>query len=597
MNLDTGELKLNIPNMVVTGRSVSRGIGIGRAVCLYGSKRQFFKTKVLPEAVDSEIQRLREAVSIARGQLQAIVDDSAAGEAQTEIFESHLMLLTDVVLQKKTEDSIVNDEINCEWAVSKVIEEFSAHYKQISAEHVREKYIDVEDVGERLVSALRIEMEIEFAFEPDAIIVARELNPSTLIEIAAFRPAAIVTERGGWTSHAYILARELEIPAVTGISQLLRRTDTGAKLIVDGYKGEIVIAPSPEIEEKYRASVYAKPLNDKTPDVRSFGPRVKTLDNVDIRICANLDLVRKSLDVERIRKFGVGLYRSEYLFRRYSDYPSEEKQLKRYSEILNLAGESNVKVRTFDLSIGEFADPNQQAEKNPALGLRGIRLSLKDKQQFRLQIRALLRAGHGNNLDIVLPMVSDVGEIQRVKEVIRAESEELARLGVDYDLHGLGAMIEVPSMIFHIDEVLEQVDFVNIGTNDLVQYLLAVDRDNDIVADLFDTLHPSFLRALKVLFTAADKAGKEAVVCGEMAGSSLYVPLLTGLGARCLSMNPASIDRIANLIEQISVQEACEMANEVLKCSTARDAEETLRHNYRKYWPHIARFSASFSKA
>ena len=572
------------------GRSVGRGIGVGDVLCLYGTKRQFFKSKINSASRDNEIARLRSAVKIAEKQLDSIAHDSAAGEGQAGIFETHLLFLKDHSLMRKIESVITEERVNSEWAVSSVIAEYSAKYQSLLDKHLREKYIDLEDVGERLIAALGGEREVDYKIEGNPVVVAREINPSTLIEIAAAEPSGLVTENGGWTSHTFILARELGIPAVTGIAKLLRRTETGDKMIVDGYRGEIVIDPSRELIKEYETPErLSKTGSEKAAYEAS--PVVSTIDGENIRICANLDLSLTANELARVKEFGIGLYRSEYLFKRYSGYPTEDEQYAKYLEIMALAGDSPVKMRTFDLTLEEIVDTEPVRQKNPALGMRGIRLSLRDEAQFRTQIRALLRAGADRNLDIVLPMVSDISELRLSKRILTDECLRLKESGIPYGVPRLGVMIEVPAVLFMIDDVLELIDFVNVGTNDLVQYLLAVDRDNDSIAGYFRTLHPAVIRSLRLIFDAANRHGKEAVVCGEMAGAPLYTPLLIGLGARTLSMNPGSVNRIAGIISKISSQEATEIALKVSKEATADDAEAVLREFYRKTWPHISQFS------
>ncbi|MDH3494231.1 MAG: phosphoenolpyruvate--protein phosphotransferase [Acidobacteriota bacterium] len=576
-------------NRVFAGRAVSRGVGVGTVLCLFGANRQFFKSRIEPQATGSEIRRFRKALKTAEEQLNRIVSAEDAGEGQSGIFETHLLFLKDRSLILKIESMIAEQRVNCEWAVSSVIDEYAAKYKKLSDKHLREKHIDLEDVGNRLIAALGGERETGLEVDGHAVVVAREINPSTLIEIASAQPAALVTQNGGWTSHTFILARELGIPAVTGISELLRRTETGERMIVDGFRGEIVVDPSDELINQYRM-----PESIGVPNVEvdePATPQVRTIDGEEIRLCVNLDLALDAAEIERVSDFGVGLYRSEYLFKRFAGYPLENEQYEKYLEVLELARDSPVIIRTFDLGPGEIVGGGTAREKNPALGMRGIRLSLRDELQFRIQIRALLRAGVKKNLDIVFPLVSDISELRQTKEIVSEEQAKLKSEGQHTSHPRLGAMIEVPAAVMMIDEIFAITEFVNVGTNDLVQYLLAVDRDNDNLANYFRTLHPAVIRSLKLIFESAARHGKEAVMCGEMAGSPLYVPLLIGLGARTLSMNPASLDRIASIVRQISAQEAIDIAEKVAGTETWDEAERQLKELYRGTWPHIVQLS------
>ncbi len=579
------EAVLKSNDLTFTGRSVSRGIGFGKVLCLFGSKRQFYRKKIEPGRAALEIKRLHEAVKIAEAQLESIIAEAGAGDAQAGIFETHLLFLQDSSLLRKIEATITELLVNAEWAVSRVIEEYVSKYKLLTDRHLREKYIDLEDVGDRLIATLAGSGNAGFDFEEETVVVANEIHPSTLIGIGSRRPVALVTERGGWTSHTFILARELGIPAVTGIHELLRQTETGNTMMVDGFHGTVVVNPSNSTVKGLQQPGFEAPsLED---GIGRGGPLIRTLDGVDIRISANLDLTRDPDELSFVKELGVGLYRSEYFFDSFSGYPTEEEQTEKYKEVLELAGQKKVKIRTFDLGIGEFAGRQERTEKNPALGLRGIRLSLRYEVQFRTQIRALLRAGVNGDLDVVLPMISGIAEFENAKRIFEEEKRSLDSLGVETVLPRIGAMIEVPSAVLVIRDLVKTADFVNIGTNDLVQYLLAVDRDNDDLAEHFRTLHPAVLRALEMIFAAGIEEDKEVVVCGEMAGSVLYVPILIGLGARVLSMNVSSMRRVAHVVENISVNEAEDLADVLTACRTVLETEEAAVRIYLENWPHL----------
>ncbi|NNE67049.1 MAG: phosphoenolpyruvate--protein phosphotransferase, partial [Pyrinomonadaceae bacterium] len=475
-------------NRLLVGRAVSRGIGIGEIELLYGAKRQYSKAKIDTSEAVLELDRFRGAVSTAEGQLEELVGSDGAGEGQAGIFETHLLFLRDRSLLKKIEVLISEDKLNCEWAVSAAIEEFSSRYRKLSDKHLREKYIDLEDVGERLLASLGNTRNEDFRIKEGAVVAASQLRPSTMIEIAASRPAGLITEAGGWTSHSFILARELEIPAVTGIAKVMRYLQTGETVIVDGYRGEVLLNPTKEKLATYESSI---PFGESQKSSPKAKPVVETQDGVSIRVYANLDPVSKKQDEEIAMEHGIGLYRSEYLFTRTSGYPSEKEQIEKYKSVISKAGDAEVRIRTFDVSVDQLPGNTANRENNPALGLRGIRLGIRDKSQLRAQIRALLIAGQGKTTGIVLPLVTDISEILYAKEMIEEVTEELAAEGIESGGPAFGVMIEVPSTIFQIDEIFEIVDFVNVGTNDLIQYLLAADRDNDLVAGLFRSLHPA----------------------------------------------------------------------------------------------------------
>ncbi|MDQ2747797.1 MAG: aldolase/citrate lyase family protein, partial [Acidobacteriota bacterium] len=284
---------------------------------------------------------------------------------------------------------------------------------------------------------------------------------------------------------------------------------------------------------------------------------------------------------------GIGLYRSELLFNQFKGFPTESEQIAAYRKVAEAAGAEGVRIRTFDLSVEQIADETGEREKNPALGLRAVRLSLTHPNEFRRQIRAILQAATAGNISIVLPMVSDVAEIWRVKKIIESEKEKLKRGKIACGTPRLGAMIEVPSAVLTIDEIAAEVEFLCLGTNDLVQYLLAVDRDNEAVADWFRTLHPAVLRALKQIFEAAERRKIPAIVCGEMAGSPVYVPILLGLGARELSMNVHSMPRVRRIAASIALEESRELVRNLEKCRAADEIETAVSKFYREKWTHL----------
>ena len=577
----------NSPEIRIKARSVSRGVAIGKVVSLHGRKRQFYKIAIDEAQIPREIRRFFASIRLAKQQLKKISEaNSAAQKTQASIFDAHLLILEDKSFLGKIETVIAQQKVNAEWAVKSVADDYVARYKTIADEHLRERYIDLEDVSERILSALGGGGKSTIRLKKDSIIFAKEVKPSTLIELIESDPKAIVAENGGWTSHTFILAREMNLPAVTGTKGILRRVQTGDEVIVDGYNGQIILRPEPQTVEAYRHAAaqfrqisYEHIAADKSP--------IKTLDGTIVNIRSNLDLPDGYRQAKRLGAKGIGLYRSEFLFNQFKGIPSEIEQIKAYRGIAKMVGEDGVRIRTFDLSVGQFADDLEEKEKNPALGMRAIRLSLTHKKQFRAQLRAILQASYENKIDIVLPMISDVSEILQTRRILENEKSKLRKKGINFGNPGLGAMIEVPSAVFAIDEIAREVDFLCLGTNDLVQYILAVDRDNETVADWFRTLHPAVLRAIKMIFAAAERRNIPAIVCGEMAGSPFYAPILIGLGARELSMNVNSILRVRKIISGIASEEAREIVGKLEKCRTSEEVEIAVERNMREKWSHL----------
>lgn len=575
-------------------RAVSRGVAIGRIVCLHGNNRQFYRIDLKESSIKSEIKRLRVAINLAKRQLAKIASrkEGRISDSGPGIFESHRMLIEDPSLQSKFEEEISQQKVNAEWAIKLVTDSYVAHYKAIEDEHLRDRYIDIEDVSERILAALGGGSSSKMPFAKDAIIAAKELKPSTLVELSDDNPLAVITENGGWTSHTFILAREMSWPAVTGVKKVLRRVKTGDLVIVDGYNGHIILHPDKDTLERY--SITAAQFHEEhLPESENPAVPVKTLDGREIKIYANSETPTAYKKAKRLGAQGVGLYRSEFLFNRFRGFPTESEQFAAYKAIAGAAGDGGVKIRTFDLGAEQLLDQNAAREKNPALGLRAIRLGLAYKKLLRTQLRALLRASFKHRIDIVVPMVSGISEVIAVKQLLEDEREQLTAKGKSIGKPRVGAMIEVPSAVFMIKEMVEETDFLCLGTNDLIQYLLAVDRDNETVAGWFRTLHPAMLRAIKSVLDAANKVGKPVIVCGEMAGSPYYVPVLIGLGATELSMNVHSISKVRKIVSGIALEEATKLTKSIEKCRTVEEIEEIVNNHIRKNWAHL--FPPDFS--
>ena len=565
-------------------RPVSRGVAVGKVVTIHGDNKQFYRTSISPEHVDREIARYRNAHKAAARQLTRVGTSLESSSNSAAIFDMHRAILEDSTLSERIEGAIANDRINAEWAVKVVTDEYIAKYRALTDEHFRDRYIDVEDIADQLQTALGGKRH-PIRIPRGSIIAAKELRPSTIAELGSQHLGGIITESGGWTSHSFILARELDIPAVTGVRKLLRRVKTGDTVLLDGFDGTVFLNPEQSTVTSIRsargiarrASLDAQPLGDAT----------KTLDGREIKIRANFDIAASFKHAKDLGARGIGLFRSEYLFNRFKGFPGEAEQVKAYREIGDYAGSDRARIRTFDLSLSQIVERSARRDKNPALGLRGIRLSLTHQKHFRSQIRALLQASLNREIDVIIPMVSGLDEVRAVREIIGEERETLIRRGTQIGNPRLGAMIELPAAVFSIDPLLEELDCICIGTNDLVQYTLGVDRDNESVANWFRSLHPSILEALKRVIEAASRKDVPAVVCGEMAGSPFYIPILVGLGATELSMNVNSITRVRRVIAGVAYEETRELRDRVLECATVESVESTAREFFTERWGHL----------
>jgi phosphotransferase system enzyme I (PtsI) len=577
---------MNNGELHITAQAVSRGLAIGKAVCLYGRRRQYFHTKLNASQVQKELRRFRAAVRLAIRQLVRLgqSNGTSSSDNASGILETHRLILSDPAMLNEIERKISGDLVNAEWAVKIVTDGYLAQFKALQDNTFRERHADIEDVSERILTALGGGRRTHTGLAPRSIIVARELNPSALIELSENDPIGIITEHGGWTSHTFILARELGIPAITGVRGALRRIQTGDDLIINGYHGEVVVRPSNESRTKFENSE-AFPKNQTSTD--SNHKSLNTLDGRHIVIRANADIPGGLEKARAAGASGIGLLRSEYAFNRFRGIPSENEQYEAYRRIALLTGKDGVRIRTFDFGSDDLAEQPGPKQKNPALGLRAIRLSLDHEVQFRGQLRALLRAAHDTTIDIIVPMVSDISEIIRVKEILAEERDNLIASNIPIGSPRIGVMVEVPSAVFIIEEILDEAETICLGTNDLVQYLLAVDRDNESVSEWFRTLSPAVIRAVRQVLDACNKRKVSCVVCGEMAGSPYYVPLLIGLGATELSMNPNSVDRIRSLISNIAHDETARLVRQIESCRTAAEVEETNKDFIAANWSHL----------
>ena len=564
---------------------VSRGVAVGQAVCLYGRKRQFYRIALNSAQIDPELERLDFAVKAATQQLSSLAQPNIEGlpDIVSDIFDVHLLIIQESSLVHSLKEAIKKDKINAEWAIKTVSENYLARYREIPEGHLKENSVDVEDVTQRILNALHNEESVP-KLPDNAIIIASEIRPSTLMEFFNDRPAGLVTEHGGWTSHAFIMAREMGIPAVAGIKNVLRQVRTGELVAVDALNGSLIFHPNKATRESLRSlNTNKSELNSEPTLVSGI---VKTIDNREITIAANVDkpdLCRRAVE---IGSGGIGLLRTEYLFDLLHGLPDEQTQFELFQEVVKAAAGNPIRIRTFDLGIDQISTNTGEGEKNPALGLRAIRLSLSDEDSFRIQLRSILRASFGADVQIVLPLISDINEILRTKEIIESECEKLTKNSIKFGKPKIGAMVEVPAAVLCIDEILHHVEFVCLGTNDLVQYLVAVDRDNESIADRYQTLHPAVIRSVKIVLDAARAAGIPAVVCGEMAGWPFYTPLLIGLGATDLSMNLHSINDVQKIISGIAYSDTLELVDSIRASETASQTEEKLLVFYREKWPH-----------
>ena len=577
------------------GIAVSDGVAAGRVLRIHsGGRHSIFRVTLDSVEVEREIRRYRAAVRLSRRQLLALKKRAvrALGDEHAYIFDAHLLMLEDQKLNEDVEAVIRDESVNSEWAVKVVTDRLLAVYEEIKDDYLRERSSDIEDVTRRLLVALSGESMSRRHLTEDAVIVAEELMPSTIAELDFTHIKAVATDVGGWTSHTAIIARGLGIPAVVGLRDFYRTARTGDKAIIDARGGEVVLHPTPETSELFSAERQRKPgAPARVATAEELRAPVVTRDGVEVVLRANVELPVEYEWVTRYGARGIGLFRSEFLLSHRGAMPDEDEQRAAYEELARIAGEEGVAVRLFDLggdkTAASRADGGGSEERNPALGLRAIRFFLQRNDLMRTQTRAVLRAAANGRIDLVLPMISDITDVRRTRAVIEEERARLEDEGHAFGRVRVGAMIEVPSAVLVAEHLAREVDFFSLGTNDLVQYTLAVDRGNDEVAEWFRSLHPAVLQSIRRALDAALGAKIPAIVCGEMAASPAYAAVLVGLGARELSMSPTAIPRVRRTVAGLEAAKLTELANECLDCATADEVEEIVRRNLGRLWPNL----------
>jgi phosphotransferase system enzyme I (PtsI) len=560
------------------GTGVSPGIAIGEVRL---TERVIFSAReelISPEQVDAEKARLQAAIGRTRDQLVRLKEKvgKKLGEDHSFIFESHLLILSDKSLLLGLNNKIEESLFRSEWAITQVHKRYMEIFESLADEYFRQRKYDVSDVLSKLYLNLKEAGAPKKDDGRDRILVAHDLLPSEAASrLSRGNVLAAALDVGGTTSHTAILARSLNIPAVMGLSNITQQVKDGDTLIVDGTDGEVIINPPLAICREFEGK------KEKYDDYRrelqkTAALEARTLDGIRFCPLANIELPEEVPLARSMGAEGIGLFRSEFIYFQSPELPDEEDHFRIYSRIAQEAGPFPVYIRTIDIG-GEKNLPQMSIEKepNPALGLRAIRFSLRDKDIFRIQLRAILRASTQKNVRILIPMITELEEVQQVKLLLAEVKDELRtkREPFDEDIP-LGVMIEVPAAAALTDKIAREVDYLSIGTNDLIQYYLAVDRSNELVSYLFKPLHPSVLRLLKFIIDSARKAGKEVTVCGEMAADPLSAIVLLGLGLKNFSMNPIFIPRIKRTLRSIEYATARRVIHRALNLKTAQEIEE-----------------------
>ena len=566
--------------MRLSGLGVSPGIGIGRAVVVSRSMREL-RFRIPERRVDQDIARLQTARAQSRVQIDQIKERiaAAAGAEHAYLFDAQRLMLDDPMLVDRAAEIIRAERLNAESALQRALDELSALFDQLDDPYLRERKGDVADVVGRLWMNLRAEgdpMRGVRDLEGPFVLVADELNPSLIAQLDTERFAAFVTDAGSWTYHTAILARSLHIPAVAGSRHASAVIPPGAIVAIDGSTGDILVDPPAEIMAELESRSRKRRAYEQSLDEYDALPAV-TLDGTPIRIDANIERPEEAARARTRGAEGIGLYRSEFLLAGTTAAGlDEDAQYVVYRRLIEAMAGGRVTVRTFDVSEAQLGlSPSGEVARSP-LGLRGLRLSLSFDEVFQAQLRALLRAAVHGPLRIMFPFVTGVEEVRAARTAVAQAANALRARGISVPNVPLGVMIEVPSAALTIDLLASEADFVSIGTNDLIQYCLAVDRTDDRVSQLYEPLHPAIVRVLRHVARGGARRGRPVAVCGEMAADPVLLPLLTGLGLREFSMTPAAIPVAKQVVRGLRLPETRKLAVKVLKAATADEVERVL---------------------
>ncbi|MGQ9464813.1 MAG: phosphoenolpyruvate--protein phosphotransferase [bacterium] len=568
---------------ILHGIAASKGIALGKVFIYETKKIEVFLTPILSVYLKDEVARFERAIEKTKEELKKIKDqiNREIGEDFGQFLDAQIMMLDDESIIEIVKQRIFDEKKNAEYVYNEVISEYAKKLGESKNPYFKERVIDIYDVGERVLkNLLSISHTSVFEAPPGSIIAARDVPPSEATLINPKNVNGIVMELGGRTSHTAIMARALEIPAILGISGLMDKIANGDDIIVDGDRGIVIIHPSAGRVTYYQA-VQKKFQQLEKALLPVCELRPETRDGKNIDISANIEFFAEVNHALKYGAVGIGLFRTEFLYLARRGSPSEEEQFKVYNALAKKMKPHPVIIRTYDLGGDKiFADYH---EANPFLGWRAIRVCLQEKEFFKTQIRAILRASVNKNIKIMFPMIATYEEIKRVKLIFNEVKQELRSKKVYFDEDmQLGIMMETPSAALIAPFLAQEVDFFSIGSNDLTQYTLAVDRGNEKVSQLFDHYHPAVLKLIKEITSAGHSANIWVGLCGELAGDPLAIPLLIGLGIDELSMSPSAIPRAKLVLRTLTIPQCQEIAQEALKFRTALEVRRFLNRIVRK---------------
>lgn len=574
---------------VYSGIAVSSGVAIGKAYLLDRSKVCVLKRSIPESEIEEEIKRLRDAIEKSKAQMQETKQRaSSMADKYAIILDTYTLLLEDEILVNETIETIKREHSNAEWALTVTLEKFTNLFNNINDDYLKGKKDDLDLVVHGVIKNLIGHYQESIAdIDEPVIIITHELSPSDTIVMSKSYILGMATEVGGKTSHVGIFASALGIPAVVGLGDFNQFVNSGDTVIIDGIQGEVIVQPDEERLRHYRKKQQNYQRYEKTL-LEDIGLTAETLDGETVQLMANIETIQEARSVRKYGAKGIGLYRTEFLYLAANTLPTEDDLYSNFKKVVQALEPYPVVIRTLDIGADkQLRRISDIPEDNPALGLRGIRLSLAQPDLLMNQLKGILRASLYGKIKILYPMVSSVEEVVEATRYLEQAKEELRKAQIPFqDDIPVGAMIETPSAALIVDRILEEVDYISIGTNDLIQYILAVDRINENVAHLYQPFHLSVLRILKEVFAQAESMGKPVSICGELGGDPMATFLLLGLGkVDELSMEPHSIPKVKNILRKMTLKEARALADHALSLSTSEEINRFINNEMRNRFP------------
>ncbi len=573
------------------GIAVSPGVAIGKVLILDREGYRITRSQIDSSDCQNETQRLRAAIAEASTRLDEHRQRSTEtiGEQVGAIFSAHQQLLLDPSLQRDWLQLITDRCYSAEFAVSSVLSRYAQAFRQMGSETMRERASDIRDVERTLLEALGGAPMQVTGGDGQSVLLSHDLTPSETAKLDREKIIGFCTEVGGPSGHTAIVARGLELPAVVGVGMFLHRIESDAEIIVDGFRGRVILQPDPATVERYQQRMQARVSSArKLTKIRDL-PAV-TQDGTQVRLMANIEFpIEVAACLDRGAE-GVGLYRTEFLYLGATSEPTEEEQYQSYRQVVQAMRGKPVVMRTLDLGADKVGAISLiEPENNPFLGLRSIRLSLRQPKLFRTQLRAMLRAASAGDLRIMFPMITTLHELRTARMVLRQVTDDLREEGVELpDKIQVGMMVEVPAAVLMLDHFIDEVDFISIGTNDLIQYTMAVDRGNEHVADLYAGHDPAVLRLIKQSVDIAIQNNVDVSVCGEMGSTPSTALMLVGIGVRSLSAPPASLPRVKQALRAVNIEDCQQLAERVFQFTTAREVDAYLQSRFAELLPEMA---------